>query len=353
MDYAPYWLAHLRPHNDPYIFPRQVAEPWRSIVVSEEQYVNWILKRNGKKECYTAVYSQEARRRGIIDTVLTDIDDVVYGLKLWRWMLLSDIHPRAMYSGKGIHLFMDFKPIVLKDPAQCIRDWADKLPMRDVMKVDIDTKKGKPIIDPTVIGDINRCTRIPYTFNTRVKPLMSFYLPDDVDEAEKLIDSYVYRDIIRPPGIMPIFHDNVPLSQELLRIDSTPPVRYGDTRKELISPQFKSMMHTQMLDTYPACIREYIETIRDTGELDHYQRLQLVTFLNRIGYDEDSIVQLFKEHAKDFSERITRYQIRYVIRRNLKVRGCVKAIQMGICPFKGIEDANSKCPYFPSMNWWT
>jgi len=357
MDYSKYWMIHLRLHSNPFPFPRKVGEPFQSMVSSKDEYVEWVRRHSGRTECYVAVYSEEQKRRGVIDTVLVDVDNVPFGLKLWKYFQYNNIYPRVMYSGKGLHQFIDFDPIKLSRPNDTIRKWASQLPMRDVglwKKAKASTRKRfAPYIDPAVIGDISRVSRIPYTLNTRVKPYMSFYLPQDVNEAERLIKSYVIREIKEPPRVEVNFgHNNIAVANALLQYDSQPIVN-----PLVQAPRFnineKVMMSKKMLEDYPVCIKKYLEDLRDTGELDHYQRLQLVTFLHRVGYDDEAIVNLFREYAHDYNETKTRYQVTYIIKRELKMRGCISAIDLGICCYQTIEECKLLCPYFPSMNWWT
>lgn len=357
IDYSRYWIQHLRNFTNPVPFPRNVGNPFQSLVFSKESYVKWIKQNNGKRECYTSVYSQEQRKRGVIDTVLVDVDNILFGLKLWRYFQLSNIYPRAIYSGKGLHLYIDFDPIKLDKPSDVIRRWANKLPMRNVGKTVI-SKGGKKIlkryIDPNVIGDTGRVARIPYTVNTRVKPFMSFNLPDDIGEAEHLMKSYVMSKHKEPPLIMPKFtHNNIAVASALLELDKQPPITVA-TDMPRFSIDEKHLMAKKMLEDYPLCIKGYLEELRDTGELDHYQRLQLVTFLHRVGYSEEAIVNVFRKYAHDFNERITHYQVAYVIKRNLKCRSCISSIQvMGECCYATEKECKEKCGLFPSLNWWT
>jgi hypothetical protein len=357
VDYSKYWIAHLRIFNNPNPFPRQVGEPFRSYVLNEKQYLDWIIHNNGKKECYVAVYSEQQRKEGIIDTILVDVDSLSFGFKLWRYLQYTNVYPRVMYSGKGLHMFMDFDPIKLSRPSLAIREWARRLPMRDVGKEVINKRTGrkvlKPFIDPNVIGDTNRVSRIPYTVNTRVKPLMSCYLSDDIGEAQNLVNRYILGDLKEPPLCYPESkHNNVSVATSLLEFDKQETPMVSKIIRQFTVNE-KQLMAKKMLEEYPPCISEYLEKIRDTGELDHYQRLQLVTFLNRVGYDEEAIVNVFRKYARDFNERVTRYQVSYVIRRNLKMRGCLSALGIGICPFNSMKEQQENCIFFPSMNWFT
>ncbi len=62
---------------------------------------------------------------------------------------------------------------------------------------------------------------------------------------------------------------------------------------------------------FPPCIKEYISQMRDGINLPHMARFTMVSFLHKIGMDNDGIIGLFKT-APDFNERLTTYQVNHV-----------------------------------------
>ncbi len=62
---------------------------------------------------------------------------------------------------------------------------------------------------------------------------------------------------------------------------------------------------------FPPCIKEYINEMREGINLPHMARFTLVSFLHKIGMDNDSMVQLFRT-APDFNEKLTTYQINHI-----------------------------------------
>jgi DNA primase large subunit len=62
---------------------------------------------------------------------------------------------------------------------------------------------------------------------------------------------------------------------------------------------------------FPPCIKEYISEMREGINLPHMARFTLVSFLHKIGMENDAMVQLFKT-APDFNERMTTYQINHI-----------------------------------------
>jgi len=44
---------------------------------------------------------------------------------------------------------------------------------------------------------------------------------------------------------------------------------------------------------------------------NHYARLALVWYLKWVGFDREQVIGFFAKYAKDYNERITRYQVEY------------------------------------------
>ncbi|MCL4337201.1 MAG: DNA primase large subunit PriL [Candidatus Thermoplasmatota archaeon] len=62
---------------------------------------------------------------------------------------------------------------------------------------------------------------------------------------------------------------------------------------------------------FPPCIKEYITEMQDGVNLPHLARFTLVSFLHKIGMDNQGIIALFKT-APDFRETLTTYQVNHV-----------------------------------------
>ncbi len=62
---------------------------------------------------------------------------------------------------------------------------------------------------------------------------------------------------------------------------------------------------------FPPCIKEYITEMQDGVNLPHLARFTLVSFLHKIGMDNQGIIGLFKT-APDFRETLTTYQVNHV-----------------------------------------
>ena len=62
----------------------------------------------------------------------------------------------------------------------------------------------------------------------------------------------------------------------------------------------------------------------------------LVLYLKWLGYDKEEVIEFFARHARDYKERVTRYQVEYLYglrgsRKNYKMYSCKKMKELGLC----------------------
>jgi len=86
-------------------------------------------------------------------------------------------------------------------------------------------------------------------------------------------------------------------------------------------------------ERFPPCIKWLMSRIG--GGLSHPGRFTLVTFLHRIGYDTEDIINIFRR-VPDFNERLTRYQVEHILgmkgsRIEYSVPSCKKIKSYGFC----------------------
>ncbi|BAB59698.1 hypothetical protein [Thermoplasma volcanium GSS1] len=62
---------------------------------------------------------------------------------------------------------------------------------------------------------------------------------------------------------------------------------------------------------FPPCMKEIIRNLHEGINVPHMGRLAIASFLHKVGYTEDEIVEYFR-NAPDFDESITRYQIKHL-----------------------------------------
>ena len=99
-------------------------------------------------------------------------------------------------------------------------------------------------------------------------------------------------------------------------------------------------------DDLPPCVRKGIELLINTGELVHEWRLHIAAYLLRV-WDYDEVVKLFS-FASDYSEKITKYQLDYILKNDIYPYSCKNAKAVGICPVKDIK----KCPFYVLTDGW-
>jgi hypothetical protein len=347
-DFSDLWIAHLRPLQNPYLFPREVGSPEKIFVKNVDEYISWLRRNSGKRDCYVSVYSEEQKKRKMLDTIYTETDDIAFGFKLWDRFDQTNIEPRALFSGRrGLHFFVDFEPIVLKNPKEAIRAWVNTLPISRK-----DKKEDR--FDMSVVGDTERISRVPYTKNIKSK-MMCFNLPPDRDEAAEIVKEYLLGTVVNPPMIYPeVDLNNKDVARFLFDTDSKPPKKIGEGVGTIDEKRRRELRQRLGQGEVPFCIKNFLDELQTTGELDHYQRLQLATYMYRVGHTPESIIDLFRKFAKDFSETYTSNQVNYLIKRDLKMRSCASAIAViGNCCYSTERECAEKCPWYPSLNWWT
>ncbi len=64
-----------------------------------------------------------------------------------------------------------------------------------------------------------------------------------------------------------------------------------------------------------------------SGDADHNQRWVLAMYLKWVGFDKEKVIEFFAKHAKDYNERITRYQVEHIY----AMRGSRKDYLMPSC----------------------
>lgn len=104
-------------------------------------------------------------------------------------------------------------------------------------------------------------------------------------------------------------------------------------QKEPLPPTVEGLAGSEVV---PPCMRNIIDAFMKAGNLDHYQRVALALYLKWVGFSVDDIVEFFKRHAKDFNERVTRYQVEYLYglrgsKKDFLPYSCSKLKGLGIC----------------------
>jgi len=268
--------------------------------------------RKEGKDCYVSVFTDYQIWEGIYDTVLLDIDgdvkDPYLDMREVYWMLVRNgLDGRVYYTGRGYHIYVDFLPVRMSKYSDRVRKWAREMGIWDY-------------VDKKVLGDIRRMARVPLTRNTKTGRWMVEIDPE-MGEDEIIANSEAGVEVIRNVEL-------TDLGERLLDIDLSEGWREGH----------KGLMKVKE-GRYPPCIERALEKLKTTGELDHEERLHLATYLLRI-MTIDEVVEIFS-HARDFSERYTRYQLEWFLRNDYKPYSCRRAMELGICP--------GRCKYYGTV----
>jgi hypothetical protein len=91
-------------------------------------------------------------------------------------------------------------------------------------------------------------------------------------------------------------------------------------------------------ESYPPCIRRFLEKLADGQHVSHHERFNLVAFLHMFGASETELVDLFRTQP-GFSEAATQYQIRHITAKpngdgpkGYAPMGCRQMRDLAICP---------------------
>jgi len=326
------WLDFLRGTG----FPRDLGFYNRIKVNSFEEMVKLIRENNGKRNIALQIYSDEQIEKGEIDTVFLDFDikrgdDVSKGTleecKREAEELRERFGGRLYFSGyKGFHLYIDIPPVVLnKNLSRVLREWVSR-------------NIASEYLDLSSVGDKRRIARVPYTMHMESGAYM---VPVRAGDS---LNDVLFRAIsggeVDSVGVV----RNKSVAEELLKIkeeldDCVQSSNNGNSNNN------REGALRLLSKELPPCIREFLGELNANGELDHYKRFQVAVFLLRCGFTVEDVVKVFMK-AQDFNEYKSRYQIEYFKRRDMKMFGCRKAKQMGMCPLETPE----LCPYYDSPN---
>ena len=331
-------------------FPRGIAmniggRPIRMGYVVDMDEMIAFLRRNYMFGTYSNVFSMPQIEAGEFDVFFLDIDSHLYDPKTKQKYELSrdavyeryravldklddaGLTYRTYFSGRGFHVYVDFEPVVLADFGRVAIRY-----IHDVL--------GETFgyIDTRALVDKNRVARLPYTYNPKAK---LFAIPIDKDwDIQTIVEKsreYEGKDQkLR----------RINISDELLEIDKKVGRSFGGFREwsnDTVPELYELIKDATLL---PKCIRDSIKELVLTGELDHYRRLHLATFLLRV-WSYDEVLDLMRL-ANDFNERMTRYQLDYILKRGILPYSCEKAKEMGICTAKNQE----ACIWYHLSNHW-
>ncbi len=148
-----------------FIFPRELGidygEHFSRVNVSDIRELCSYAWQNLNKNLYVSVYSESMLKDNYINCIFLDLDndtldEPYYDMMKIVTMLESNYGyvPQVLFSGKkGFHIHIGMNPIKLQNIRMTLRRFYKN------MFMDIET------LDPSVIGDKRRVSRLPYTIN--------------------------------------------------------------------------------------------------------------------------------------------------------------------------------------------
>jgi len=158
------WWKHVKTEAPP--FSRDMGFPYRLKASDRDEYIDLIDSNEGKKNCYTGVYSDYLLKHDKFDKIYIDLDrtENYNTLKKLRLEMLKivnkiedkyDAKPRVYFSGNGFSIYIDIEPVQLYTP--------------NAMREFVLSEFNSEVIDTHPLGDRSRISRLPFTRNVKEK----------------------------------------------------------------------------------------------------------------------------------------------------------------------------------------
>ncbi|MEM4534987.1 MAG: hypothetical protein QW764_02965 [Desulfurococcaceae archaeon] len=294
-------------------FPRDYGR-YRTTVNSFDEIVRLIARDNGVVDVYVSVYDRDLH----IDKVVWDIDSkgpnglsaaLEQAKRLYEKLRSKGIPSVPVFSGKkGFHIYALFQPVVLDyfTASDLIKNVQEQFILQAKVTLADDHLIGNPsalIRVPNTLNKTRYCVPLPEDFlDWTILDVLEYALrPHDLDL------NFGYR-----PDIKDFYNPEIsyPVGRPVTLEKTNPPRTNAKALSALIRP----------------CV---FDILVNFSEPPHFARAELVTELNALGYDPDSIVETIKSlNWSDFDESITRkYVEKYV---NYLPYSCRRLRQMGI-----------------------
>ena len=272
------------------------------------------------KDVFINLFSDDQKRSKTYDMIFLDIDadDVVEAskrcVKVLEALTVNGINKYyiAFSGSKGYHIYVPFEDTLLSDYRAAVLGWIKKIGI--IEYVDISA------IEP------NRVTRVPLTVNSKSKmkccPLGSWIL----ESAKGVNDG---------------------LGKKIKGFDKTPRIKKiidGRPRLKQKSEFFSEPQY------YPECMKILTEEALNGTDLGHFERLEMGIFLLHVHGNNIEEAMRYYSTMSDYKPKVTGYQLNYILKKGLKMMGCDKLRDYGMCPFSTAEEAESKCPFYPNLN---
>ena len=284
-----------------------------------EDYVN--ICRGSNAPAYVSVQPYRARDQPLaIEKLFFEFDCPEDPTRAWvdaktlatAILKYYDAVPLVKFSGrKGYHVDVWLREVVtldgLLEPAKAVYKC---LQMKLLMGLNL------PTLDSSVLGDLKRLERVPYSFHEKTGLLCQ-----------------------------PVDLDGTPLKPEDCSIDK---LRESGLSSNLFKEVASELCGTGLQRRLPAAPRKPAVGVRPCilaalekplhGGSGHLMRLAIAVEHLHGGLTVDEVVRLF-ENQSDFNARKTQYFVEHAVKRGYKPLKCQTIRRLGFC-------LGNSCPYF-------
>lgn len=310
-------------------YPREYSLN-RSVVLSDEEAI-WRIKKDYYKDIYMSLYDFGQGEYRVVDKIVLDIDgsmktawkkmEKVVNL-LQEWDMGESI--RVFFSGVGYHVYLYVKDTPIHEVKR---------------KIEYILKKGGcyALVDTKVLGNVRAMIRVPYTVNT--KSGLWVVEVTDAEDLDEVVRRAKRRKIMHT-DVVDFDMEEVVVEEDKKEEEIIDFSRHNNWLAREINGGVVLKREKYMM---PQCIQNLMWEIQETGELDHEKRVLLGMWLV-MQIDGDFVKHYFETYANDYDERITEYQVDYLIKKKYRLPGCDKIAEMGLC--------SRKCKYYPQLSRW-
>jgi len=302
-------------------FDREVANPKRWRIHNKGDFIKFIDQNNGVADCYSSIYPSDST----IDKVYFDLDspDGVVGSvgearKLYVWLLAEGFNVVPIITGKkGFHFYLLLKPKQYDDAKKLLTSATLSILSRCFGYSENGVIKTT-MVDPHVIGDIRRISRVPNTLRPPENLTWCTFLPDDwVKMSTAELVSHMKSPVTYNydlDGVFPTLEDFPDPPAEIIKwktfegAESARPIKDNRFLKNLLRP----CLYRHMMSDHPGHAVRVASTVDLLQFFEPTKVLEMYRVLGWTDWDPDETLK----------------QIHSC--RHLKPYGCKKLRQLGI-----------------------
>lgn len=331
-------------------FPVEVSIDGKRVglIQNKEQYVDFINKYNGKMNLYQTIYTFEAfdgnkpyYETALVDSVFIDIDSkdsktkkeidiITEGKKLTEWLHKNQLLYNIYFSGRGLHVYIYVEPSYLNNKKVALRNFS----LFIKAKLDVN-------IDMSVAGDISRIARIPNTINMRSGLYCIPITNDELKTVGYLQELAKHqRQMIKPQGLYLL---------KLTKFDSKS-TSYNETKTNESfsdSDEINFEKFKEFVKDIPC-----IDDIISDNEAGYKQRTLFLSWCKHMGFTEresQNLLKSFLSKEKWNKSNCARGHAQKIFKYNYNLPSCKTILNLGLCPFKDVQEQKSKCKYYNNI----